>query len=138
VAQLKAQGRKHSYAEKTLMARVAREFGAKKAELGAKRAARELAVSLPSFYNYIAGINLPRTEVLWRANVKWGIRWPMLDLSGMMRTQNVRSPEQLALSFIDAVRQGDVEIITVDQVGQTQLQVKLRIHFKPLRLKNNA
>jgi predicted DNA-binding transcriptional regulator AlpA len=118
------------------MARVAREFTAKKEKLGARKAAEQLQVSLASFYNYVAGTDLPRAEVLKRAYVKWGIKWPMLDLSEMMRTQNVRSPEQLAFSFIDAVREGDVEIITVEQVGKSQLQVKLRIHFQPLRLRN--
>jgi hypothetical protein len=92
---------------------------------------------LASFYNYVAGKDLPRTEVLRRASIKWGIKWPMLDFSEFMRTQKVRSPEQLAMSFIDAVREGNVEIIKVEQVGQSQLQVKLRIHFEPLRLKNS-
>jgi hypothetical protein len=133
---LKTDGRKHSYAEKILMVRVAREFTAMKERLGAKEAAKQLNVSLASFYNYVAGTDLPRTVVLRQAHIKWGIKWPMLDLSEILSTRKVRSPEQLALSFIDAVREADVQVVTVGPAGQTVLQVKLRIHFQPSRVKN--
>ena len=117
------------------MARVARELRLKMKEMGAKKAAKELRVCLASFYNYILEKSLPRTEVLWRASKKWGIKWPMLDVSQMMKTQKIDTPEQLALSFIEAVREGDLEIITVESSEEGQLQVKLRIHFLPTRMK---
>ena len=134
---LKTDRRRHSYAENRLMAFVAREFTKKKKELGsAKRAAKVLNVSLASFYNYMAGTDLPRADVLRRATVKWGIKWPAgLDPTEIVQIHKVRSVEQLAFSFLDAVREGDIEIVEVAPVGQNMLQVKLRIHFQTLRVK---
>ena len=126
---MKTDGRKHSTAEKFLMKRVAEEFQKKKRELGAKKAARELSVSLASFYNYLAGEDLPRAKVLWDASKKWGIKWPFIDTSEVVRTQNVRTTEQLAFAFLDAVREGDVEIVKIGPVERDVLQVKLRIRF---------
>ncbi len=56
-------------------------FTKKKKELGAKHAARELNVSLGSFYNYAAGKDLPRMEVLRDAQQKWDTKWPWIDPS---------------------------------------------------------
>jgi len=134
---LKARGRKRSPGEKDLLAQVSREFRQKKKKIGAKEAAKQLNVCLASFYKYTNGKALPRTEVLRRAHIKWGIKWSMLDFSQFMRTKNVWSPEQLALSFMDAVRGGDVEILRIDPVGESHIQVKLRIRFQPLCLKNS-
>lgn len=137
---MKTDGRKHTYAEKCLMAHVASEFAAKKKQLGsAKRAAKELNVSLASFYNYLACTDLPRPGVLRRATLKWGIKWPTgLDPAEIVQIRKVRSAEQLAFSFLDAVREGDIEIVEVGPVGQNMLQVKLRIHFQTLRQKDTV
>src|SRR5438477_13214818 len=110
---MKARGRKHTFAEKQLMERVAKEFSRKKTELGGKRAARELNVSHASFYNYAAGTDLPRMEVLIAAHEKWGIKWPLIDTSELLRTRRIRSPEQLTLAFLAAVREQDVEVVKV-------------------------
>jgi hypothetical protein len=54
------------------MAQVARVFTAKRKEKGgAKRAAKELGISLASFYKYASGDDLPRMEVLRAAQTKW-------------------------------------------------------------------
>jgi transcriptional regulator with XRE-family HTH domain len=119
------------------MAQVAREFAEKQKKPGARQAARALQVSLASFYNYAAGTDLPRLEVLRRAHKIWGIKWPSwIDTSEVVRTQNVRTPEQLVFAFLDAVREGDVEIVQVSPLGQSVLQVKLNIHFLTPRVKN--
>lgn len=128
---MKTDGRKHTYSEKCLMARVAEEFKKKKNDLGARKAAKELNVSLASFYNYVAGTDLPRMKVLKDASKRWGIKWPWIDTSEIVSTQNVRTPEQLVLSFLDALREEDVEIVQISPEGQTRLDVKLRIHFHP-------
>jgi len=127
---LKTDGRKHTYSERCLMARVAEEFKKKKKDLGAKKAAKELNVSLASFYNYVAGTDLPRMKVLRDASRKWGIKWPWIDTSEVVRAQNVRTPEQLAFSFLDGLREEDVEIVHIGPVGSGMLDVKLRIHFR--------
>lgn len=117
------------------MARVAQEFSEKKRLLGARRAATLLKVSLASFYNYVAGTDLPRTDVLRRATEKWGIQWPWMDTSELLRTREVGSEEQLAFSFIDAVQEADISIIEVRPSREGALQIKLKIHFPPLRRK---
>jgi hypothetical protein len=109
----------------------------KQKELGARQAARELRVSLASFYNYVAGTDLPRPEVITRAHKIWGIKWPSwIDTSEVVRTQNVRTPEQLVFAFLEAVRQGDVEVVQVTPLGQSALQVNLRIHFLTTRARS--
>jgi len=127
---LKKRGRKHSFAEKCRMAQVADEFKKKKNELGAKKAARQLNVSLASFYNYVAGTDLPRMEVLRDAEEKWGIKWKLIDPSEFLQTRKVRSIEQLAFSFIEAVREEDVEVAEVGPEGKSVLQVTLKIRFQ--------
>ena len=135
----KASGPKHTFAEKRLMADVAREFAKKKVQLGARQAAKKLQVSLASFYNYVAGTDLPRPEVLRRAHRIWDIKWPpWIDTSEIVQTQNVRTPEQLVFAFLDAVREGDVEIVQVSPLRETVLQVKLNIRFLTPRVNNPA
>src|SRR6267143_1861355 len=59
---LKRRGSAHTFAEKLLMKQVAEEFTKRRESLGAKEAAKQLGVSVPSFYNYAAGTDLPRVE----------------------------------------------------------------------------
>jgi hypothetical protein len=128
---LKTRGRRHSPGENLLMAHVAQEFSKKKRKLGAKQAARELNVSLASFYNYAGGKDLPRMEVLRDAQQKWGIKWPLIDPSEILRTRKVRSVEQYAFAFLEAVRAEDVEVVKVGPPREGILQVTLKIHFLP-------
>lgn len=127
---MKTRGRKHSFAEKHLMAFVADVFAKKKKELGAKQAARELNVSLASFYNYAAGTDLPRMEVLRDAQQKWGVKWPLIDPSEILRTQKIQSPEQYTFSFLEGVREEDVEVVEVGPEGRSVLHVMLKIRFR--------
>jgi hypothetical protein len=126
---VKKRGRKHSPGEKLLMQQVAEEFGKKLAELGARKAAKQLSVSVPSFYNYVAGTDLPRTEVLWAAHKRWRIDWKYVDLSQFLRSQKVRSAKQLAFSFLEGVREEDVEVSDIGAEGETILRVLLKIRF---------
>jgi len=111
------------------MAEVARAFRKKKDELGAKRAAAELEVSLASFYNYINGTDLPRIEVLKTAQEKWKTKFQYLDPSEIMRIRNLESPKQLLLPFLSSVRQEDVEVVAIGPKRSNVLQVTLNIRF---------
>ena len=126
---MKTRGRKHSPGEKRLMHQVAEEFGKKKEELGARKAAKELSVCLASFYNYVAGTDLPRMEVLEEAREKWGIKWDLIDPAEILRKKKVGSTEQFVFSFIDAVRKEDVEVSRIGPEGTTVLEVRFRIRF---------
>lgn len=126
---MKTRGRKHTPGEKELLQQVAEVFTKKKQELGAKGAAKELNISVASFYNYAAGTDLPRMEVLRDAQEKWGVKWTRVDPSEVLRTRKVRSPEQYVLSFLDALREEDVEVAKIGPEGTNALKVTLRIRF---------
>lgn len=126
---MKRQGSPHTYAEKLLMAQVASEFLKKKKELGAKRAAAVLGVSVPSFYNYVAGTDLPRMEVLRKAHTEWHIDWEHIDSSQFVLTMKIRSPEQYALPFLDAVKEKDVKVAKIQREGKNMLRIALQIRF---------
>jgi hypothetical protein len=126
---MKRPGSAHTYAEKLLMAQVASEFSKKKKQIGAKRAAAELGVSLPSFYNYAAGTDLPRMEVLRRAHSEWHIDWEHIDSSQFVLTMKIKSPEQYALPFLDAVKEKDVRVATIRRQGKNTLRIAFQIRF---------
>jgi hypothetical protein len=126
---MKRRGAEHTYAEKQLMSQVASEFEKKKKELGARRAAAELRVSLPSFYNYVAGTDLPRMEVLRRAHQKWQIHWKHIDSSQFVLNMKIESPEQYALPFLDAVKERDVTVARIEREGKNILRVGFKIRF---------
>jgi predicted DNA-binding transcriptional regulator AlpA len=132
---LKKDGRRRTAAEKLLMQHVARAFAEKKKRLGARKAAKQLGVSLASFYKYVAEEDLPRMAVLSKAQKLWGIKWPMMDPSEILRLRKVRSVEQLAFSFLEAVREADVEIVKIDLTRKGILQVKLKIYLPDSRVK---
>ena len=116
------------------MAQVAHEFKKKKAELGAREAAKQVGASLASFYNYVAGSDLPRMEVLKKAKEKWGIKWDLIDPAEIVRSQKVQSPQQYVLSFLEALREEDIEISKVtpskrDPQKESVLQITLKIRF---------
>jgi hypothetical protein len=111
------------------MAQIAEVFTKKKADLGAKKAAKDLNVCLASFYNYANGKDLPRMEVLETAQKIWRIKWSLLDPSGILRTRKIVSGEQLLLPFLQSVREEDVEIAMIRPKKQNVLQVVLKIRF---------
>ncbi len=123
---------KRTPGEEQLLKQVKDVFSRKKNEAGgARKAAKELNICLASFYKYAAGTDLPRTEVLRDAHRKWGIKWNLVDFSKVVRTQEIRTARQLEFSFLRALREEDVEIVQIGPVGQTMLEVKLRIHLRP-------
>jgi len=129
---LKNSRGKRTPGEEQLLKQVKDVFSRKKNEAGgARKAAKELNICLASFYKYAAGTDLPRTEVLRDAHRKWGIKWNLVDFSKVVRTQEIRTARQLEFSFLRALREEDVEIVQIGPVGQTMLEVKLRIHLRP-------
>ena len=123
------RGRKRPADAEMLMAQVSDEFTKKKKLLGAQKAAEELDVCLASFYNYLNKKAVPDLEVLRRANQKWNIEWKHFDFSQIMQKQAVKSPEQLALRFIEAVREEDIEVSEARPVAKNVLKVALKIRF---------
>lgn len=106
------------------------KFTQKKRELGAKRAAADLGVSLASFYNYVNGQTVPDVEVVRRAKKEWDIKWPkLMDPSDILPTDKARTAEQYIFSFLDALQKTDVEIIDIGPKGYKSLQVTLKIRF---------
>ena len=126
---MKKRGPRHTYAEKLLMQQVADEFTRRKKILGAKEAADQLGVSIPSFYNYAAGTDLPRIEVLRTAHKRWNIKWDLIDTSTLLKTTKLISSEQLLLPLIRSVREEDVKVIKVVGGGDSSLRVMLKIRF---------
>jgi hypothetical protein len=124
----KKRGAKHTFAEKQLMRQVADVFSQKKQNPGAKTAAKQLGVSLPSFYNYANGTDLPRIEVLRDAQEKWGITWMLLDPSEILRSRKFTSANQLSLP-LDSIREQDVEVVEVHPKKSNVLRITLNIRF---------
>jgi hypothetical protein len=123
-------GRKRPAAAEFVIRHVKEKFQAKKDELGAKRAAADLDVSLKSFYKYLRGENIPDIEVLRRAKREWDIKWPkLMDPSDILPTDRARTAEQYVFSFLDSVQKGDVEIVDIGPKGYRSLQVTLKIRF---------
>jgi hypothetical protein len=105
-------------------------FTSKKNEKdGAKMAARELGISLASFYKYAAGDDLPRMEVLRAVQENWKVKWDLIDVSQITEKKDLSSPEQYVLSFLQEVRTEDVEIAKIGPKGERVLQVLLNIRF---------
>jgi hypothetical protein len=126
---LKRPGPKHTFAEKLLMKQIAEEFTKRKKKLGAREAAKQLGVSLASFYNYAAGSDLPRVEVLRTAHKKWDINWDLIDTSTLLKAAKPISAQQLLLPLIRSVREEDVEVIEVVSGNDSSLRVMLKIRF---------
>jgi hypothetical protein len=114
-----------------LMLQVARVFSAKLEEKGgAKKAAKDLGISLASFYKYASGSDLPRMEVLREVQEKWaGVKWDLIDVSQITKRKKITSPEQYVLSFLQEVRTEDLEIAKIGPKGERVLQVLLNIRF---------
>lgn len=127
---MSTRGRKRSHDEKQLLLEVADAFSARKKKVGAKTAAKELNVSLASFYNYANGTDLPRMEVLRDAQAAWGVKWKLMDARELVKTEDASSPEQLLLGFLDTVRERDITVEDVKRNNQGALKVVLAIRFK--------
>ena len=126
---LKTRGRRHSPQARFLLSQVSRAFTKKKDELGAKEAAKQLNVSLASFYNYVKGTDLPKMEVLRDAQEIWKVKWELINPAEILKTRSVATPEQLLLPFIRSVREQDIEIVEVTAGNDSSLRVMLRIQF---------
>ncbi len=126
---MKTRGRRHCAEARFLLSQVSREFGKKKDELGAREAAKQLNVSLASFYNYVNGTDLPKMEVLRDAQERWKVKWELIDPSEILKSRSVATPEQLLLPFIRSVREQDIEIVEVTAGSDSTLRVMLRIRF---------
>ena len=128
---MKTRGRKDTPGEKHLKAQVAKVFSARlEKKGGAKQAARDLNISLASFYNYSDGQDLPRMEVLRDAQRKWeGVKWELIDVSDITEKKKTVSAEQYVLSFLQDVHEKDVEIAKIGPKGERTLQVLLNIRF---------
>jgi hypothetical protein len=123
------RGRRRPADAELLLSQVKEEFGKRKDELGAKKAAKQLGVKPSSFYKYVKGDTLPDMDVLRRANDRWNIKWRHLDFSEILPKQKVRSPKQLVFSFLEMLRTEDIEIVEVGPKAQNILQVTLNIRF---------
>ncbi len=126
---MKRRGPKHTFGENLLMKQIAEEFTKRKKDVGAREAARQLGVSLASFYNYAAGTDLPRIEVLRAAHKKWNIKWDLIDTSTLLKATKPITAEQLLLPLIRSVREEDVEVIEVTSGNDSSLRVMLKIRF---------
>jgi hypothetical protein len=126
---LRRRGRKRPAEAEFLLKQVAEVFTSKKKVPGARLAAKELGICLASFYKYADGINIPDMDVLRAAKEKWGIKWTYLDPSEIIRVTKTKSPEQLVLSFLNSIREDDIEIVEVTPEGKSILQISLKIRF---------
>ncbi len=127
---MKTRGRKRTPGELHLLAQVKKVFKAKRDKGEALEAAKELNISLASFYKYANGENLPRMEVLRDAQERWkDVKWNLIDVSQITRKKKVASPEQFVLSFLQEVQERDVEIARIGPKGERVLQVLLNIRF---------
>jgi len=123
-------GSKHTPGELRLLKQVREVFdGQRKKKGGAEEAVRDLRICRASFYKYAKGEDLPRVEVLKAAEEKWGVKWELLDLSQITEKKEIPSPEQYVLSFLQEVRNHDVQIRKIGPKGQRVLQVTLNIRF---------
>src|SRR5271170_1557076 len=106
--------RPRTTAEKLLMAEVSEKFGEQKKTVGARAAARDLKVSLASFYNYVNKRDLPSFEVLKRAHDLWKQDFTYIDFWSTSRTPSPSEkdqPRQYVLPFIKSIRENDIEVV---------------------------
>ena len=126
---MKTRGRKHSPGEKNLLRQVKSEFTKLKEKYGARKLASKLHISIASVYNYAAGTDLPRMEVLRDATEAWDIEWEYLDPSAVLFARKFKSAEQLLLPYVESIQAQDIEVLRVGSGGEACLHVTLKIHF---------
>lgn len=105
-------------------------------KLNKRDAARQLGVCLASFYKYLAKETLPGIAVLRRANKKWHLKFKYaaynLDDDFFESVPDDSAPvreTQIALPFIEALREEDIEILEVIPKKPNAIEVRLRIQF---------
>jgi hypothetical protein len=125
------RGRKRPADAECVIKQAMEVFAQKRREFGnsAKLAAKDLGISLASFYNYVNGKTVPDMDVLKKASEKWGTKWKYIDTSEILPKLKIREPEQFVFSFLDALRESDVEIVRIGPKGHKTLQVTLNIRF---------
>jgi transcriptional regulator with XRE-family HTH domain len=126
------RGRKRPADAELLLSQVKEEFGKKRVELGSvKKAAAKIGVKPSSFYKYLKGETVPDMQVLRNATNEWGIKWKYLDPSEILskRKRKVRSAKQFVFTFLEAMREQDIEIVRVGPQRHNILQVTLNIRF---------
>lgn len=127
---LRARGRKRPVNAEGILSQVREEFSRKRDELGSAQAAADaIDVSVKSFYNYLHCKTVPDLKVLMKAAQEWEIVWRDVDLTEIMRRQNIKTAEQLSFHFLESVREEDVEVVRVDREGSNLLKLNLKIHF---------
>lgn len=126
---MKRTGPNHTPGEKHLLAQVARVFTDKKDKKLVKAVMDELGICRASFYKYARGEDLPRMEVLRAAKEKWKVDWELIDVTRITEKKPIESPEQYVLSFLQEIRNEDVQVTKIGPKGEKILQVTLNIRF---------
>ena len=125
--------RPRTTAEKLLLAEFSEKLlGKMKAEnWDAKRTARELSISLASFYNYKKKSDLPRYEILKRAHDLWGWSFKHIDFAerSARAPSESEQPRQYVLPFIENVRESDIQIVRAKPVKPDCLELTVQIRF---------
>jgi hypothetical protein len=122
-------GRRRTADARQLLRQVEKVFAQKLDEIGARKGAKELGISVQSFYNYSKGKTVPDMDVLRKVKEKWQIKWKYLDPSEVFSNQKCETPEQFVMSFLDEVHARDIEVVKVGPKSASVLQVTLNIRF---------
>ena len=125
------RGRKRPADAECVLDQVQAVFTEKKKEFddSARRVADDLGISVASVYNYIKRKNVPDMNVLKKASERWGTKWRYIDASEILPKLKIHEPQQYVFSFLDALRESDVEIVRIGPKGAKTLQVTLNIRF---------
>lgn len=129
------KSRPRTTAEKLLMAEMSQQLYAKMRteRWDKKRAAKELGVSLASFYNYLNQDDLPNYEIFKKAHDIWEFKFQYMDFGGKRAASRSITPaeftRQTVLPFIESVRENDIEIIKAKPVSSDILQLTINIKF---------
>lgn len=68
-------------------------------------------------------------EVLRAAKEKWKVDWELIDVTRITEKKPIESPEQYVLSFLQEIRNEDVQVTKIGPKGEKILQVTLNIRF---------
>ena len=120
-------------AEKLLMTEFSEKLSDKMKDehWNAKRTAKELSISLASFYNYRNKTDLPSYEILKRAHDRWDWNFEFIDFSqrSAKAPSETEQPRQYVLPFIENVHEGDIQVIRAKAVKPDSLVLTLQIRF---------
>jgi len=96
-----------------------------------EEAANQLGVSRASFYNYLAKKDMPRIEILQRAAQIWDLHFEYLEpiISRRALKSSPSQAIQLALPFIKALREEDIQIIKVTPKEPNAVELRVMIKF---------